>query len=297
MQAGPVSTRGGTLAELSQQARTLLASAGVESADQEVSWILQSALDTTPLTLHLDRHVELSPEEWDRAMALFSRRAQREPLQYILGTQEFCGLEFLVNSSVLIPRPETEFVVKAILQYTRAWSNPLIADIGTGSGCIAVSLAAALPEAEVYAIDLSESALQVAHRNVWRHGVQDRVTLLAGNLFGPLRESGLEGRCTAIVSNPPYIAASEWNGLQPEVGMFEPRMALAGGADGMVVLRRLISEAGFYLKPGGLLALEVGQGQAGKVKAFGSRLPEYEEIWTQRDQAGLERVVCFKLRQ
>ncbi len=273
---------------------SLLSDAGIPNAENEAIWILEFALGTSRLALRLEGSRTISPREQDRVMELFARRAAREPLQYILGSQEFCGLEFLVDRSVLIPRPETELLVEQVVQHNfRTWP-PIIADIGTGSGCIAVALARALPTAVLYATDRSPAALRVAEHNAARHGVKDRVQFLAGNLLEPLRAHGLEGKVAAVVSNPPYIPDGELLELQPEVRMFEPRLALAGGMDGLEFHHQLLGSAMEFLAPGGLLVLEVGQGQAGPLSEIAVAHGGYAQAGLVRDAAGIERVVCLR---
>jgi len=272
---------------------SLLSDAGIPNAENEAIWILEFALGTSRLALRLEGSRTISPREQDRVMELFARRAAREPLQYILGSQEFCGLEFLVDRSVLIPRPETELLVEQVVQHNfRTWP-PIIADIGTGSGCIAVAVARALPTAVLYATDRSPAALRVAEHNAARHGVKDRVQFLLGNLLEPLRAHGLEGKVAAVVSNPPYIPDGELLELQPEVRMFEPRLALVGGMDGLEFHHQLLGSAMEFLAPGGLLVLEVGQGQAGPLSEIAVAHGGYVQDGLVRDAAGIERVVCL----
>lgn len=282
-----------TLATLLREGVSRLTEAGIQNARQEAVWILEFALGATRLALQLDGRRTVRQKESQRARELFARRAAREPLQYILGTQEFCGLEFQVGPGALIPRPETELLVEELTRAFCSASAPIIADIGTGSGCIAVALAHALPHASIYATDRSQAALRIARQNAARHELGDRVIFLAGDLFEPLRRIDLEGRLEAVVSNPPYIPEGELAGLQPEVGAFEPRLALAGGEDGLTIHRRLLKDALEFLKPGGRLVLEVGQGQAGRLCRIAVTRGGYGLARVIQDSAGIERVVCL----
>jgi len=282
-----------TLAGLLREGQALLAHAGVENAENEATWLAERALGLDRLTLKLEEGRDVRPADRRLAMELLARRASREPLQHILGSQEFCGLEFEVNPHVLIPRPETELLVKHCAAGLRSVPQPLIADIGTGSGCIAVALAVAVPTAVLYATDVSPAALEVARRNAVRHGVAERVRFLPGDLFAPLQGLGLDGSLAAVVSNPPYIPEGDLAGLQPEVGWYEPRLALAGGIDGLAVCRRLLKEAAEFLAPGGRLLVEVGMGQATAVSRIAVAQGGYNPAQRLKDAAGIERVVCF----
>lgn len=290
-----------SIGDLARQGTVLLLRAGIEQAGRETGWLLEHALRVTPLDLRMNESQIVEGEGLRRARALLARRADREPLQYLLGTQEFCGLEFEVEPSVLIPRPETELLVEAAVRCVgmkpAAGRRPIVADVGTGSGCIAVSLARRLPLAVLYATDRSAEALRVAGRNVERHGVAGQVTFLEGDLLKPLRARGLSGRVDIVVSNPPYIAEREWEALQPEVRLFEPRIALAGGEDGLAVYRRLVQEAVDLLNADGWLIMEVGQGQADSVRMLLDATKQYGTVDVRPDQAGIDRMVCAQRKK
>ena len=215
---------------------------------------------------------------------LILRRAAREPVAYLVGRKEFYGLEFVVDRRVLVPRPETETLVDAALEWAKHRPAPLvIADIGTGSGCIAVALAVHLPQAHIYAIDLSRDALAVARQNVIRHHVDASVTLLNGDLLAPLPQP-----VDLLVSNPPYTVLDE---VDPGVRTHEPRLALDGGSDGLAVYRRLFAAAPSALRPGGALMLEIGATQARAVVDLARRAFPSAAVYVQRDLAGRDRVV------
>lgn len=184
-------------------------------------------------------------------------RCRGMPLQYILGQQEFRGLSFEVSPAVFIPRPETELVVEAALEHLED-GNLKLADVGTGSGCLAVSLSVALPRARVWATDLSEAALEVARRNAARHGVGRKIAFLQGDLLQPLISRLGEGQLDAVVSNPPYVGPGELSGLQKEVRDWEPRLALVGEEGAPSLYARLLAQAHVRLRPGGLLITEIG---------------------------------------
>ncbi|MBM4132274.1 MAG: peptide chain release factor N(5)-glutamine methyltransferase [Nitrospira sp.] len=284
-----------TYGALVREGQVLLSNAGIANAAQETRWLLERALETTGLRLRLESDRTVSEESRSLAWSLLTRRMSGEPLQYLLGTQEFCGLDFEVTPAVLIPRPETELLVGEVREIAGREALPLIADIGTGSGCIAVALALALPEVRVYATDLSAAALDVARRNANRHGMAERVRFLEGDLLAPLAGLGLECRLAAVVSNPPYIPAGDLAGIQREVRR-EPQAALDGGPDGLAFYRRLLREAKPYLAPGGTLALEVGQGQAESVCRMAEESGGYQLMQVRQDAAGIERVVSAQFK-
>ncbi len=290
----PQSAGQATLGEVIVEARRLLEQAGIETAAQEASWIVEHVLRLPAHYVVTDRDRLLSPVELVAIRGLVARRVGREPLQYILGTQEFCGLEFDVNQAVLIPRPETELLVEYVAQRISPERQATIVDVCTGSGCIAVVIAQMRPHARVIATDLSRPSLNVARQNASRHGVGERIVWLEGDLLGPLAEQELEGQVDVIVSNPPYIAEVEWAMLQPEVRLFEPRGALVAGPQGTELHERLLREAGRYLSPGGAVILEVGAGQARAMRRIVDQIPGYRFHRLVYDAAGLERVVIVE---
>lgn len=292
MRADVPTTTAHTLRRLRRLSCEMLERAGIERAEREVVWLLESALGYSHLAMLLQGEDILTPAQWERALAFVGRRAAREPVQYLLGTEEFCGRDFTVSPAVLIPRRETEAVVEAVLEPCGAGGHMLVADVGTGSGCIGISLALALPDAVVHATDVSAAALAVARANAVRHGVHERMRFLLGDLVAPLHDAGLEGRLNVLVANPPYIPESALAALQPEVRDFEPWLALSGGADGIALHRALIAAAPRLLAPCGVFALEVGFGQAPAVQSLAEASGAFWRVWTQRDHLGIERVVC-----
>ena len=290
----PQSASQATLGEVIAEARRLLEQAGIESAAQEAFWVVEHVLRLPAHRVAADRERLLSHAELLAARGLVGRRVSREPLQYILGTQEFCGLEFDVNPAVLIPRPETELLVQYVAQRIPVERQATIVDVCTGSGCIAVAIAQLRPRARVIATDLSDSSLDVARQNASRHAAGERITWLEGNLLGPLAGQKLEGCIDVIVSNPPYIAETDWAMLQPEVRLFEPRGALVAGPQGTELHERLLQEAGQYLSPGGVLIMEIGAGQARALRRIVDQISGYRFHQLVYDAAGLERVVIVE---
>lgn len=237
-----------------------------------------------------ERDYALTPEQQATFAALVARRAAHEPVAYLTGHREFFGIDLLVDRRVLIPRPETEVLVEMVLAEARRYGNaPLtIADVGVGSGAIAIALAMHLPHAILYGVDLSASALEVAAANIARYHLQDRLTLLEGDLLEPL-----PGPVDLIVSNPPYTILNE---IEEGVYRYEPHLALDGGPDGLDCYRRLIAAAPAYLKPQGAILLEIGAWQSEAVVHLLHQAMPQAEIGIQRDLAGRERVVWARNR-
>jgi len=246
-----------TAAALLEDAAAALAAAGVASPEWDAERLLRHVLGWDRATLVANPGDPVPAPEAERFRALVARRAAREPLQYILGAQAFWRHDFLVTPAVLIPRPETELLVETSLELLEGVERPVVVDVGTGSGCIALSIAAERPDAEVHATDISEPALEVARANARRLGLEGRVRFHHGDLLEPL--SGLEGHVHVIVSNPPYVDPAEHDALAPEVRDHEPAGALFA-PDPATYPARLASAAREILRPGGSLVVEIGIG-------------------------------------
>ncbi len=287
------SEAGASIASLLVQGSRVLEKAGIESPSNEAQAVMAALLGVNRAGVIQRLRDELAEEDRRRYTAWIARREKREPLQYILGQVEFCGRMFAVNPATLIPRPETELLVSEGAAFIRETGGILIADIGTGSGCVAVSLAAEHPSAEFFAVDSSRPALETAAENARKHGVEGRVRLEEGDLFGPLEKEGLSGRLDLIVTNPPYVPTGDIPSLQPEV-RFEPLSALSGGPDGLDVIRRIIRDAPAFLKPAGALMMEIGFGQAEAVHALVAAEPGLGFVRFVKDFAGIERVLVAK---
>lgn len=238
------------------EASRRLAVAGVESSHLDAQLLMAEAAGVTREAV-VTGSIDLSPSILKKFDAMVARREQREPIAYIVGHKEFYSLDFEVNPSVLIPRPETELVVSAALECIGGRDNARVLDIGTGSGAIAIAIAVNAPNAQITAIDISSDAIAVASRNVRRHRVEDRVTIRRGDCFHMLDGGAALGTFDAIVSNPPYLADAGIASLEPEVHRFEPRIALSGGATGFDVLRRITSDAREHLEANGELIVEM----------------------------------------
>jgi release factor glutamine methyltransferase len=263
-----------------------LAEKGLENARREAEWMLCSVTGLDRVGLYLNFDKPLNEDELTAYRALVARRAKREPLQYLLGSQEFDGLDFVVSPSVLIPRHDTETLLEAALSLAPDAKN--ILDIGTGSGCIAISIAKRLPDSRVSAIDISPEALAVARKNAELNSVT--VEFLQGSFFAPVAGR----RFDLILSNPPYITTADLATLQPEVRDHEPKLALDGGPDGLDAYRVLAGSAVQYLNKGGWLMLEIGVGQSEDVARLLASAG-LGDIFFKDDNAAIQRVVGGRL--
>jgi len=263
---------------------------GVERARLDAEYLLAHVLGVGRLQMYLQHERPLEPGELDAFRPLLKRRAAREPLQYILGRQAFRDLDLEVGPGVLIPRPETERLVEVVLAWARAGRRSGLTglDIGTGSGAIALALLAEGPFEGFVATDTSPDALAVAARNRDAQGMGERLRLRSGSFLEPVAP----GECfDVVVSNPPYVAERDRAALAPEVAEWEPAGALFAGRDGLDALRRLVADAGNALRADGLLALEVGDGQAPAVTDLVRDCGVYRDVAVHRDLTGRERVV------
>ncbi len=296
--------RGGTVAELLDTGAKSLGAEGIDEAKLQAEHLLAAALGIRRMALHHQRRDTPAPEQVARFRDLLARRLTREPLQYVLGEAAFRELTLRVDRRVLIPRPETEVLVGAVLAAVavRGGSDGLAVvgkgeglvalDIGTGSGAIAISLVHEGPFDGVVATDVSEGALAVARENAQHAGVAERVEFRHGAGWSAIREGE---RFDVVVSNPPYIAEPEREGLPPEVREFEPEEALFGGADGLDVAQHILAGAARHLRPGGLLALELAPSQAPRVLERVRREGVYQSPRIVHDLTGRARAVLARL--
>ena len=280
-----------------RQAKEFLANSEIDDADREAESIIAYCLGIDRLGLYKD-NLDMQDDTVFEIDALLGRRAQREPLQYILGYTEFYGLKIKVGHGVLIPRPETELLVeeavKILKKHALGITKFRVLDLCTGSGCIALALAKEFPEAEIYGTDMSKVAIEYAVENAVINDARN-VTFLKGSLFEPLRAAAhiLPLISDLIVSNPPYIKRDDMKRLQPEIREWEPAEALDGGEDGLDYYRMMIPEAGFYLRENGSLLLEIGQGQGKDVKEMAGNAG-FRSVSLVNDYAGIERILIAR---
>lgn len=276
-----------TIGDELKRAESRLSRAGVSEARAEAAWLLARLLDTDRGGLLARRAEPLAAGIAATYSEWIERRAGREPAQHITGVQEFYGLQFRVDGRVMIPRPETEDVVEAALGLGLP-HGAHAADLGTGSGCIAVALAARRPDLQLHALDRSAAALVVARQNACLHGLERRIELVEADLAAPPR--AWIGRMLLVVSNPPYVPLGDWSGLQREVRDHDPREALVAGPSGLEVYQALAPTARQLLSPGGHLVVEVGYRQAGDARAIVERAG-FRTVETREDLQGIPRVI------
>lgn len=280
-----------TCLEILNQAVEKLRSEGVDRPRTNAELLLGAVLRVNKIDLYLNRDLILTPQQIEKNNHFLQERISGRPLQYIIGSKEFFGLEFKVNEYVLIPRPETETLVEIVIERLKSHSSSKIIDIGTGSGAIAVSLAKNQKNSSVFATDISSDALIVAIENAKMNKVENQIEFFQGDLFEPLKNKNLEEKIDCVVSNPPYVSEDEFDQLPKEIRDYEPVVALKSGQEGMSFHKKITEGAVDFLKRDGILALEVGLGQAKQVAAFLEKFDKFKHIEIKKDLGGIERIV------
>jgi release factor glutamine methyltransferase len=278
------------LGEALQSAAQTLRRKGIDDAYAEAELLLGHVLGMSKTQLYIEPQKILAPTEISQLWSLIQRRLNHEPTAYILGHCEFYGIDLCLDYHTFIPRPETELLVEQAVELAHRISQPgkriTIADVGTGCGAIAVTLAVVLPQAKIYATDISVRALQVANMNCQRHAVGSQVELVQGNLLEPLSQP-----VDMIVANLPYIKDCEFKDLSPDIMNFEPISALAGGVDGLDKMQRMLGQIPGKLNYGGYFLLEIGKGQGSQITSLIKGCFPKASIELISDLGGIERVV------
>lgn len=286
-----------TIGSLLREGASILKEAGSLSPYLDAQILLCHIAHISKLDIIKDRDKSLGEDITHRFFQLIEERRKGKPIQYIIGHQEFMGLDFYVNENVLIPRPDTEILVEKVIELLKNRDKPVICDVCTGTGAIAVSLAYYIPDAFVYAADISHDAIKCCSRNMDKHGLANRMKLLQGDLLEPLFEEGLEGRLDALVSNPPYISKNDMETLPLSVRGFEPHLALYGGEEGLDFYIRILKDAARLLKKGSILAFEIGYDQGCAVRKLIEDSGRFKNIEITKDLAGFDRVVYCNLEE
>jgi len=286
-----------TIKELLKITADYLKEKQIDSPRLTAEILLAQQLQTNRISLYLNFDQPLTESEISGYRSFIRRRLAHEPVQYITGVQEFRSLEFIVNSHVLIPRPETELLVELAAGRLEKQTGPrncppMVLDLGTGSGAIAISLAKEFQEVLFWAVDISAEAIKIARLNAQKHGVLNKIEFLQGDLLKPLLDKGVS--FDIILSNPPYIASHEYNDLPPEVRDYEPCISLDGGEDGMLFIEKIIMKAHNVMNPGGWLMLEMAPGQTEKAIMMAEKVSVYGKKERIRDIGNNYRVVILQ---
>ncbi len=282
-----------TIIKTLQWTNTSFQSHEIDQPRTDAEVLLAHALHTKRIELYTNHDKPLRDQELKTFKSLIQRRILREPVAYIIGKKEFWSLDLMVNPDVLIPRPETECLVEAVLNVIPKGADCNILDLGTGSGAIILALAHERPGHRFYAVDRSEAALTVARKNAQRHGLEKAITFLQGDWFDGVRN--LQKRFNIIVSNPPYIPTHQIKGLSPEIAQYEPRYALDGGKNGLDAVRFIIRTAPDYLVSEGKIFLEIGYDQRSEIADLTKKLGRYKDFVCQKDYGKNDRVVQITL--
>lgn len=274
--------------EILAEAIKTLAQKNIDTARLDAEILLAHCLRQSRAWLFAHNTDSLSPQIDQKYRSLIARRAKFEPVAYIIGEREFYGLPFYLSPAVLIPRPDTEILVEHAL--ANLPKNAIIADVGTGSGCIAVTVAHQMPMVRVIATDISAAAIAVARKNIARHDVSARVSVLQANLL-----DGIVGKFDAILSNPPYVARAEWDTLPPDVKRFEPHTALFSAKNGLAHIEKLLAGASTRLKPKGFIMIEIGFSHGERAFSLAKKYYSVAQISILKDLAGKDRVLTVQV--
>lgn len=278
------------IAEILKSASEILSKEGVANPLKEANSLLAVVLQKDKTFIFAHPEYELNNSEIDAFQGFVARRARREPFQYIVGKQEFYGLDFKVTPDVLIPRPETELIVESALELLKNIEKPRFCDVGTGSGCISVSILHENKKSSAVGLEISEKALEITRQNAEKHGVLERLELKISDVFENLADEKFD----LIVSNPPYVPRYEIDSLQAEVRNFEPKVALTDGKDGLSIIEKIITDAPKFLLPRGFLLMEIGFDQSGKVgQMFSAK--NWQKIEFFEDLQGIPRMLKAQL--
>lgn len=279
------------ISETLNKAAEILKQNGIAESRREANSLLAFALEKDRTFFIAHPEYELSENESHNFQKILERRAAREPLQYIRGTQEFFGLDFIVTPDVLIPRPETELLVEAAIEILKTKQNPRFCEIGTGSGCIVISILQRLENATATGADISKTALKITELNAKKNAVEERLNLINSDVFENFKDEKFD----LIVSNPPYISITDFENLQLEVRDFEPQNALTDGKNGLSIIEKIISDAPKFLKSDRFLLIEIGFDQSNEVRAmFDSQI--WQSVEFLQDLQGIPRTVKAHLK-
>ena len=281
--------KGVSLRELFDQGREAIRQSGMENPELEASVLLAKAFNIEARDIYSHPEREFGPEEVEEFNRLLERRIKREPTAYILGEKEFYSRSFMVTPDVLIPRPETEILVEEALKILGNLISPSIIDVGTGSGCIAVTLGCERQDARIFATDISYEALLVARKNSERLGVSRRVSFIHADLLGCFKDKSFD----LVVSNPPYVKGSDYISLDRDVRDYEPKLSLLGGEEGIDYIKEIVPQSKRALKKGGWCVIEVGVNQSGRAREMFEEAG-FEDISLTKDLSGIERVIKGK---
>jgi len=282
-----------TIQELVKWTISYFESRNIENPRASAEILLAYALDFKRIDIYLKYDKILSDKELQDFKALIKRRLQREPVAYIIKHKEFWSLDFEVTQDVLIPRPETECLIEAALNYLSYDKVLNILDLGTGSGAIIITLAHERPKSLYFACDISQKALIIAKKNAQKYNLENLIYFFESNWFEALKDSQ---KFDLIISNPPYINSQEIANLEPEIKDYEPKIALDGGQDGLVFIKHLINKSLNYLNENGILILEIGHNQKEEINKIFLENNFYKDIIFKKDYSGYDRLVCAKKR-